>query len=315
MKKMKKIIIIIVIVFLLLVLIFWAFFGNPFSSQKDPCEEQVTSMEVKINNIESDYSNLLLIKDSLQKELNKCQGIPEPLTTEEQLQQIKEELKALKNRPRNAPARSAVRPSTPRNEDVSSFSFPNSGFTTNRVTTSSIPEVNTILASTQFTGTTNGSYLTTITDSYLTYKVKKNLSTEAPRLNTVNGPVFTEEGEYWVYIDKSRLISVAEINIATIIWTIYVGQKDYGTGTYPMFLPHESLKPLIVKARGYDYGAITSTDTEEMAKTNSQVGKSLIPNPADGKSATDKEFFNGWSFKTKIVAVKKTTTTTTTTVN
>ncbi len=315
---MKKKIIIAASIFLALIVLVFIFFA--FRSNEKKLTKENDSLNETLKTESLSRQTYQALADSLQMELNKCQGIEEPMTVEDSLRMIKKALaEAQAKLTRKPTVRIPVRRtfSAPKVQDVPEYSFEKSTFLVSpekkqRTETLEVkPNVRYDISSTQFSGISTGSYLTTIDDEgYLTYKISKKISPQAPRLNTVDGALFTENGQYWVYTDKTRVVSVAEINIETVIWTVYIGNKDYGTGSYPMFLPHENLKPLIVQVRGYDYGAITQENIDQMAKTNPQIGKSLIPNPADGHSATDQSFWNGWSFKTKIVAVKKTITTT-----
>ncbi len=274
--------------------------------------KEMTELKAQLQNANNEYNTLydsLKVvtakaqrSDSLQKALNQCQGIPEPMTLEEENAALKKELADAKAKLVKKPVTKKTIKKTTK-ADIAEASFP----TTFTATTKSVGSSDSYaVSSDQFTGVSKGDYLTTIDDAgYLNYKVSKKLSAQAPRLNGVSGSIFSDNGNYWTYTDKSRLVSAAEINTATVTWTIYIGNKNYGTGSYPVFLPHELLKPLIVQARGYDYGAITASDIQRMAQTNPLIGKSLIPNSADGHSATDQNYWNGWAFKTKIVAVKK----------
>lgn len=274
--------------------------------------KEMTELKAQLQKADKEYNtlydslNVVSAKaqraDSLQKALNQCQGIPEPMTMEEELAATKKALAEANAKLAKKPVTKTTVKKTPK-ADVAESSFP----TTFTATTKSVGSSDSYaVSSDQFTGASKGDYLTTIDDAgYLTYKVSKKLSAQAPRLNGVSGSIFFDNGNYWTHTDKSRLVSAAEINTATVTWTIYIGNKNYGTGSYPVFLPHELLKPLIVQARGYDYGAITSADIQRMAQSNPLVGRSLIPNSADGHSATDQNYWNGWAFKTKIVAIRK----------
>lgn len=312
MEKKWKIVIGIVIAIVLLALVYIFLIKPGKKTEKTQAEnKEMTELKAQLQKADKEYNtlydslNVVAAKaqraDSLQKALNKCQGV---MTVEEENAALKKELADTKAKLAKKPVakKTAVRKSP--KADVTPVDFPTTFTAT--ATKSVGPSDSYAVSSDQFAGVSKGDYLTTIDDAgYLTYKVSKKLSAQAPRLNGVSGPKFSDNGNYWTYTDNSRLISTAEINTATVIWTIYVGDKNYGTGSYPVFLPHELLKPLIVQARGYDYGAITSADIQRMAQTNPLVGKSLIPNSADGHSATDQNYWNGWAFKTKIVAVKK----------
>lgn len=294
---------------------------KPKSAEVALLEKKISSLEAQTNEVNAENLSLsdslqavaakAKVADSLQRALNQCQGIPAPMTDAQKLAAYEKrygKLDAPKSNKKPVVKKAPVKRSAPK-ADVAEVDF---GSSFSVKTTSIAAPVSYAAASTQFFGQMKGSYFTTIdAEGYLMYGISKSLSTQAPRLNGINGQLFVSNGSYWTCTDKTRLISVAEINSAdaTVVWTVYIGQKNYGTGSYPMFLPHESLKPLIVEARGYDYGAITSTDIQRMAQTNPLVGKSLIPNSAEGHSSTDQNFWNGWSFRSKIVAVKKTTTT------
>jgi len=178
---------------------------------------------------------------------------------------------------------------------------------------------NNSLPITNYEGDINGDFGTTIdANGHLIYFIKasviaNNKGNTAPRLNGEHGSPFTldKSSGYWFYVDQ-RLISGQEINSSgyAVIWNIFIGQVNYGTGSYPAFLPHQSIKPLLNKVRGFEYGEITKEDLAEMGKDNSHIANGTIrPLRLSSSPGHDNaQFWHGWNFVTKIYAKKKTVT-------
>lgn len=262
--------------------------------------------------------------DSLQAALDICCPKPKVLTLEERLEIAERELAALKRAPKQTYTRT-TKSSTPKN-DVAEKSFGTSGgFKLKNTTTTeeTFPADNTSLPITQYEGGFAGAYCLTINDDgYLVYGLKNTPAiTQAPLLNSENGPAMTLDANsgYWYYIDYTRLVSVQEINTwaYAMEWNVYVGQTNYGTGSYPTYLPHQSLKPLINKVRGKEWGEITDDDLTQMRKENPDIWTpnsegTLRPFRLDATNGRaygkeDKNLYQGWNFRTKIYAKKRTT--------
>lgn len=119
----------------------------------------------------------------------------------------------------------------------------------NQLTTENYDATGTSLPITEFDGDIKGDFWVTIDgQGHLLYALKASAwpITQAPRLNFENGPEFTLDQSlgYWYYVDQSRLVSVQEINNYryAVEWNVYIGQTNYGTGSYPTYLPTSILK-------------------------------------------------------------------------
>lgn len=281
------------------------------------------SINSVIIGLQNDLDNANAERNDYKAKLDTCENnIQRPLSVEERLAAAEAELANLKAKP--APAQK-VRYTAPKQKrskpaDVTETQFAPVSFTApNRTpvrTETSYTADNTSLPITNYEGEISGDFGTTISsDGHLVYFIKSsvvanNKGNVAPRLNGENGAAFTlDKGTgYWYYID-SRLISGQEINSAgyAVTWNIFIGHVNYGTGSYPAFLPHQSLKPLINGVRGYEYGEITASDLTEMSKSNASIANGTIkPLRLSSSPGHDNaNFWHGWNFVTKIYAKKK----------
>lgn len=315
------------IVALIIFLLFFNTCSGPGKNTEKANKE--AGLKVKVDPCADELAKLTLRAESLQIALNKCLGIKEPLTPEEEIELLKREVEALKKAPKQTTYRPAPYKSAPA-PDVTEKNF-GGGFTpqpsrpSTTVTTEMFNPNNAALPITQFEGGFSGAYCLTINDDgYLVYAVKNTpMFTQAPRLNSENGNELTldPQSDYWVYIDYTHLVSVQEINNYdyAVEWNIYIGQTNYGTGSYPTYLPHQSLKPLINKVRGKEWGEISDDDLVKMRRENSDIWTSttegtLRPFRLDATNGRaygkeDKNLYQGWNFRTRIYAKKRTTTT------
>lgn len=259
---------------------------------------------------------------NLQLKLDTCeQGLVKELTPEDEIALLRQEIEELKNQPMPV-VRTKVKTSAPRKTtkpDVtetvftSDFSAPKK---TPVITETTYTADDSQLPITNYEGGISGDFGTTISgDGHLIYFIKasivaNNKGNVAPRLNGESGDQFTLDNKkgYWFYVDN-RLISGQEINSAgyAVTWNIFIGNVNYGTGSYPAYLPHQSLKSLINNVRGYEYGEITQSDLNEMAKSNSSIANGTIK-PLKLSSSPGRDnanFWHGWNFVTKIYAKKK----------
>ena len=297
---------------------------------KDKEYENPTSqlqMPVDTTKVVDTCTELRRQNQRLQEALDKCNGVKKPLTIDERLRIAEEKLAKMKPSRNRVIYRSGrVRP------DVTEKKF-NGGFNTVATTTTTFsPPVerkssteisqnseNNSLPMTEYMGLAGGKFYTTVTpDGYLLYVVSDPLIKVAPRLNGEAGPEFTYDKGLasWYYADYSRRVTVSDLSIF-IEWNVYVGQTNYGTGSYPTYLPHESLKETILRARGRLDGEISTDDLSKMRSLNGNIWTpnaegSLRPfsfsetgGHAYGKE--DKKIYVGWNFRTKILVRKKTT--------
>lgn len=319
---MKRILTIVGIVIILIILAFLAlkFYGDRKIGEeigttisKNPCTE--TEMRA----------------DSLQKALNECLGIPEPMTVEEQLAKVMAELDIIKKMPRVKTVIVKEKNPDPVKNDVSEESFTNNDFSRKSSLTTTIETFdpdNGNLPITLYQGKVTGDWGITIDGTgHSLYFIKNtvfmsgNPTIPAPRVRGVNGPEMTLDNStgYWFWIDQARLVSVQEINNYeyAVEWNIYIGETNYGTGTYETWMPHQVLKPLINKVRGKEWGEITDQDLIKMRAENSNIWTpqnegTIRPfrlNNEGGRAIgrEDQNLYQGWNFRNRIYAEKKTT--------
>ncbi|MFZ2310482.1 MAG: hypothetical protein WAW11_02975 [Patescibacteria group bacterium] len=255
--------------------------------------------------------------DSLQKALNKCKGVKEPLTPEEEIALLKRENAALRKGPKKFTL--TAEPDVQETKFTGNFSKP-----APTVTTENYDATGSSLPITEFEGDIKGDFWVTIDgQGHLLYALKASAwpITQAPKLNFENGPDFIldQQAGYWYYIDLSRLVSVQEINKYqyAVEWNVYIGQTNYGTGSYPTYLPHQSLKPLINKVRGKEWGEISDSDLALMHMENKNIWTPGVeggfrPFRLDDKNGRafgkeDRNLYQGWNFRNIIFAKRKTT--------
>lgn len=322
--NVKKSIPWIIIVILLIVAIFVIYFLASRQNDKEAEIEQIKSgyvgkLALERNKVDS-IQNLL---DETLLELDTCEnGLVRELTPEEENAALKQELEALKSKP--APVtRNRITTRTSGNRttkpDVTETTFTNTFSAPKKtpvITETSYVADDSELPITNYEGGISGDFGTTISgDGHLIYFIKtsivaNNKGNIAPRLNGESGGQFTLDSKkgYWFYVDN-RLISGQEINSASyaVTWNIFIGHVNYGTGSYPAYLPHQSLKSLINNVRGFEYGEITQSDLTEMAKSNSSIANGTIkPLRLSSSPGHDNaNFWHGWNFVTKIYAKKK----------
>lgn len=279
------------------------------------CNRQSTSDEAQqeqLAQLQAQKSAAALRADSLQKALNECLGILSPEDSLKlQIKNLEKEVASLKKRPAPAPKKQDV--------VVATFdeTFKRSQPTVQQRSVEQFAPADTRLPITDFEGDLSGQFGTTVNEKgNLVYYVSQALINRyggngAPRLNGQSGPQFSynQTTGYWTLVDN-RLISAEQINSPAheIRWNVYIGQVQHNLGSYPAFLPHESLKALIVKARGQEYGEITAEDLKLMAQENDMIAQGLIKplriNSNPGRN--NENFWHGWDFVTQIFARTKT---------
>jgi len=264
--------------------------------------------------------------DSLQAELDKCPGRVRPKTDKERIAELEKQLKNLSGRGGSRSKTVKVKAPT---RDLTEKNFSGGGFApiNSSKSTEIIPGGNATLSTTLYEGGLEGDYCTTIdATGHIVYAMKNSVflagkpSIPAPRLNGENGQEMQldKESGWWFYAD-GRLISVQEINNYqyAVEWNVYIGQTNYGTGSYPTYLPHQMLKPLINKTRGKEWGEISDEDLIKMRAENPNIWTpssegGLRPFRLDSENGRalgkeDRNLYQGWNFRTRIYAQKKTT--------
>jgi|GEM_PF-4856650 len=235
---------VIAFILLLLLVIFLAYRFHKSEIEK-------TLLSCQNEQLATDLNNQKSATDLYAAKLDTCEhGIPRPKPAPVVVQQVQAPVKKVANKPS-------------KKNDVAELSFAKTSFsapvraaapvkteTTYQAEDSSLPITN-------YEGAITGNFGTTINgNGHLIYFIKEsvianNKGNIAPRLNGVNGEPFIldKSSGYWYLVD-SRLISSQEINNSgyAVVWNIYIGRVNYGTGSYPAFLPHQSLKALINKS-------------------------------------------------------------------
>ena len=317
----------------IIIAIFVIMFG--FSS----CDSSCQSSQEKAKIIEQNNAHANELRaaksraDSLQAALDNCCPKEKVLTVEEQLALLRLEISTLRKPSTRISYRSYRKPATNPAPDVAEKTFSGSSSFAPEPTKSISASVETFsgdngtLSVTLYEGALDGDYCITIDGTgHLLYCLKNSVFTSvkpsipAPRLNGENGPEFTfdKESGYWYYID-GRLISVQEINNYqyALEWNVYTGQTNYGSGSYPTYIPHQFMKSLINKVRGKEWGEITDSDLGKMRAENPNVWTptqegTLRPfrlNSNDGRAIgkEDRNMYQGWNFRNRIYGKKKIT--------
>lgn len=326
-------IIALIVIIILLALSFKNCSGNKEMEEKvKGLESENIDLERAFNDQSNDLKNAQDSISIYKGMYNKCAGI---LTPEEELNLLKKENAELKARKpivifkKAKASQPAPAPISQYKPDVSESKFESNFAPSPQVTTTVTNPSENNLVTTKYKGVMEGDYGTTIDDNSgrIIYFLKNsfiknnNNNAEAPRLNGVTGEKFNYNAEtgYWYYID-GQTMTVSEINSWDYAkeWNVYIGKTDYGVGSYDTYLPHQALKPLINRVRGKEWGEISDDDLFKMRKLNSSIWTpksegTLIPyrlNSTSGRAygKEDKQLYQGWNFRTKIVAIEKTTT-------
>lgn len=324
-KTMKLVVAIIVVVILLLL-----FFGlKAWDSRNEEKKATETSTQITVKNPCADELAEVEMKAELFRlALNKCLGIPEPMTVEQRLDKAEKELAALKKRRTtySPPATRNLKPENNAPADVPEMKFESNQFSVTpgnyKKTTDTAIDINggskVTYAGNEPTGqigitvTSDRFRLYYIKDSYLR---ENGMSISAPRLNGVDGPEFLYDAVkgYWYYLETTTLLSPSMVNNwdYTSIWCVYIGR----IGTWDAFLPHESMKALMKKVRGREDGEVTMDELYRMNAVNSEIWTdqnktgSIMPksfNPINGerekglkKGPEDGLIYQGWDFRTR----------------
>ena len=312
--KKSYILIIITGVLLLVLLIFGLGYCNRVSKESAQQEEQFSQLKEEKEQAQSQAEIEALRADSLQEALNECLGIEAPLSPEDsmklEIENLKKDLASLRRR--SAPAKKDV--------VVATFDekFKRSEPVIEQRSVEKFAGTDTRLPITYFEGDLVGEFGATVNEeSHLLYYLSQALISRysgdgAPRLNGESGPQFSyDEGTgYWFLVDN-RLISAEQINSTAhlIRWNVYIGQVNHSFGSYPAYLPHESLKGLIVDVRGQEYGEITVEDLRLMGQKNQMIAEGLIKplRINDHPGRNNENFWHGWDFVTPIYAKTKKT--------
>ncbi len=110
---------------------------------------------------------------------------------------------------------------------------------------------------------------------------------------------------YWQAIDFNTRLTPDLIENGHFQWSIYIGDFQDQGFSYPRYLPHESIKPIIRQVRGREDGEITADDLKAMAPYSVGIEKGCIrPNDAFG-TGTDGKRYEGWEFYMNMSYKKK----------
>jgi hypothetical protein len=117
----------------------------------------------------------------------------------------------------------------------------------------------------------------------------------------------TSDGKWWVYEDKKIVITDDYLSKNPFeYWAAYIG-NEIG---YPVYLPHEYLKPYILKGRGDLAGGITAEDMKNIGKELQGVADGTYsPNKIlkdnDGYAHNDQRFYEGWRVRSQVIVNRK----------
>ncbi len=162
----------------------------------------------------------------------------------------------------------------------------------------------TSLDGTKFIGLKDGDFYITISDGgYLQYVFAKRLYDEAggkgmPELNSKgSGKLFELDGDFYIYIDKTAPATGVALT-HTYLWTVYIGDRD----GYSAYLPHELIKPDIIRARGELAGTISPEDVIKIGESVSEIQNGRIkPNKITAIGDYDGLKYEGWHFCTPVM--------------
>jgi hypothetical protein len=142
---------------------------------------------------------------------------------------------------------------------------------------------------------------------------KKLGYTIPPKWNGKYPMVLNNNGSYWIYEDSSVVLDYSSMVNKTWIWCVWVGQRTSGASTYDMYLPHESIKPLLQAYLGREYGKISSDDLKILSRYSPGIANgSIMPNDIVENNALgykDSHVYEGWEFCTKTQYIYHGTTT------
>ena|GEM_PF-3147577 len=321
-----RLVVTVIVIGILLVLLFFGLKAWDSRNEDKKGTETSTQTTVIKNPCANELKTMTLQAESLQIALNKCLGIPEPLTVEQRLDKAEKELAALKKR-RTTYSPSATRSLKPENAPAD---VPEMKFTaTNQFNVTPGSYKKTTDTATDINGGSKVTYagqipagskfgITVTADRFRlyylmdTYVRENGLSIPAPRLNGVGGPEFSLDAAtgYWYYLDTSTLLSPSMVNNwdFTSIWCASIGR----IGTWDAYLPHESMKALMKKIRGREDGEVTMEELYKMNAVNSDIWTdqnktgSIMPksfNPISGekdkgtvRGPEDGLIYQGWDF-------------------
>ncbi len=163
----------------------------------------------------------------------------------------------------------------------------------------------TSLSGAKFIGLKDGDFYISVFDGYIQYVFSAKLYKEAggtgiPEFNSEGSGKFFElsaDGTEYVYTDVLIPANAATVS-RTYAWTVFIGKKS----GYSAYLPHEVIKPEIIKARGDLAGTISPEDLIKIAYLVPEVNKGMIkPNKLTAIGDYDGLTYEGWHFCTPVL--------------
>lgn len=163
----------------------------------------------------------------------------------------------------------------------------------------------TSLNGAKFIGLKDGDFYITVFDGYIQYVFSAQLYNEAggtgiPEFNSEGSGKFFElsaDGTEYTYTDVLIPANAATVS-RTYAWTVFIGKKS----GYSAYLPHEVIKPEIIKARGDLAGTISPEDLVKIGKLVSGVSTGMIkPNKLTAIGDYDGLTYEGWHFCTPVL--------------
>lgn len=162
----------------------------------------------------------------------------------------------------------------------------------------------TAISTTKFIGLKGDDYYVTISDdNYVQFAFAKRLydegrGTGVPELYYEgSGKFFDLDGDVYIYVDRSIPVTATDLN-KSWTWCVFIGKKD-GYGAY---IPHELIKPEIMKAKNTLAGTISPEDVAAIGTYVPEVAAGRIkPNKLTATGDFDGLVYEGWSFCTKMM--------------
>lgn len=128
---------------------------------------------------------------------------------------------------------------------------------------------------------------------------RANPTTEVPEMNEQR-MTFKADIGYWINIDYGTILT-RELILANdkYCWSVYIGEFIYSGGSYDMWIPHETLKPIMKQVRGREDGKATDAELQKMGESVPGIKQGTISQNGIAVKASGKDYY-GWQFCTPI---------------
>lgn len=108
-------------------------------------------------------------------------------------------------------------------------------------------------------------------------------------------------GDYLVYVDYTVKLNSKMIENDYWRFSIYIGEFSDNGSSYPMYYPHEGVKPLLKQYLGRESGEITASDLAVLAPYNAGIANGYIrPNGYYSQPDASGKIYGGWEIFSKM---------------